>query len=173
MCDNQLGSYWTSSGPYDEIFYYIESNTDAVRDDLALMITGSARKETSLGYVHRLAKESARMLKATKALDTRTMTEILEYAHNTESPLVNYSNEAELAAVIRLVYLAARDTYRVEQEDKAGIGYVDFIFYPLQKGDDCIILELKVNHTADEVIRQIKNRRYALRFQGKLGDPSR
>ncbi len=226
LCDNQLGSYWTSSGPYDEIFYYIESNTDAVRDDLALMITGTAvpaniqeyaatsmnlttrdeilsamvvygflscqngnvvipnkelmdkfadmiRKETSLGYVHRLAKESARMLQATKALDTRTMTKILEYAHNTESPLVNYSSEAELAAVIRLVYLAARDTYHVVQEDKAGIGYVDFIFYPIQRGADCIILELKVNHTADEAIRQIKDRRYALRFQGKLGEPSR
>lgn len=35
---NQLGSYWTSSGPYDEIFYYIKANTDAVKDDVALMV---------------------------------------------------------------------------------------------------------------------------------------
>lgn len=40
LSDNQLGSYWTSSGPYDEIFYYVESDTDAVRDDLALMVSG-------------------------------------------------------------------------------------------------------------------------------------
>ena len=26
LSDNQLGSYWTSSGPYDEIFYYIGAN---------------------------------------------------------------------------------------------------------------------------------------------------
>lgn len=32
-----------------------------------------------------------------------------------------------------------------------------------------IIIELKVNHTADEAIRQIKDRQYALRFEGKLG----
>ena len=40
-------------------------------------------KEPSLGYVHRLAKESDRMLLATLAGDTDTMLEILEYAHNT------------------------------------------------------------------------------------------
>ena len=61
------------------------------------------------------------------------MSEILEHAHNTESPLLYYNNEAELAAVIRLVYLEARDFYRIEREDRAGIGYVDFIFYPMKK----------------------------------------
>ncbi len=35
---NQLGSYWTSSGPYDELFYYIRANVDAVKDDVALMV---------------------------------------------------------------------------------------------------------------------------------------
>ena len=59
------------------------------------------RKEPSLGYVHRLAKESGRMLQATKAGDTKTVAGILEYVHNTESLLLSYSNEAELAAVIR------------------------------------------------------------------------
>lgn len=36
--------------------------------------------------------------------------------------------------------------------------------------DDCIIIELKENHTADEAIQQIKDRQYALRFEGKLGE---
>lgn len=223
LTNNNLGNYWTSSGPYDEIFYYIEKNIDEVRDDLALMVSGMPvpakvreyaatsmnlttkdeifsamvvygflnyengyvsipnkelmdkfadmiRKEPSLGYVYRLAKESGRMLRATRNGDTETMAEILEYAHNTGSPLLCYSDEAELAAVIRLVYLEARDTYRIEREDKAGTGYVDFIFYPLKKDEDCIILELKVDHTAEEAIRQIKDRRYALKFKGKLED---
>lgn len=38
LSDNQLGNYWTSSGPYDEIFYYIGANVDAVKDDIALMV---------------------------------------------------------------------------------------------------------------------------------------
>lgn len=40
LTNNNLGNYWTSAGPYDEIFYYIEHNTAAVRDDLALMVSG-------------------------------------------------------------------------------------------------------------------------------------
>ena len=71
---------------------------------------------------------------------------------------------------MNLVYLAAKDKYRVEREDKAGKGYVDFIFYPDRKNEDAIILELKVDDTPEAAIRQIKDRNYALRFQGKLGE---
>lgn len=138
LTNNNFGNYWTSSGPYDEIFYYIEKNVDEVRDDLALMVSGISvpvklweyaatsmdlktkeeifsamvvygflsyeegqvsipnkelmdkftsvlQKEPSLGYVHRLAKESARMLQATLAGDTRTMSEILSLVHDTET----------------------------------------------------------------------------------------
>ncbi|MBQ7920946.1 MAG: AAA family ATPase [Lachnospiraceae bacterium] len=141
LLNNNLGNYWTSSGPYDEIFYYIEKNVDDVRDGIALMVSGEP-----------------------------VPAKVQEYAHNTEVPLLSYSNEADLTAVVNLVYLAARDFYRIEREDKAGLGYVDFIFYPLKEGDDCIILELKVDHTAEEAIQQIKDKKYALKFQGKMGD---
>lgn len=227
LANNNLGNYWTSSGPYDEIYYYIENNVDAVRDDLALMVSGfpvptkireyaatsqelktkeeifsamvvygflsyengkvsipnkelldkfsdMLQRESSLGYVYRLARESGRMLQATLAQDTKTMEEILERAHNTEIPLLSYNHETELTAVVNLVYLAARDTYRVEREDKAGKGYVDFIFYPeIDKSADGIILELKANHTPEEAIRQIKEKKYVLRFQGKFGEECR
>ena len=218
---NNLANYWTSSGPYYEIYYYIRNNISDVRDDLALMISGesvtakiqeyaatsmnlSTRdeiysamvvygflsylngkvcipnrelmekfdellvKNESLGYVYRLAKESEKMLKATLAGDTLTMERILEFAHNTEVPLLSYNHETELSAIVNLVYLAARDSYRVEREDKAGTGYVDFIFYPYDTTADCIILELKVDHTPDEAIAQIIDKKYALKFMPKL-----
>ena len=218
---NNLANYWTSSGPYDEIYYYIRNNISDVRDDLALMKSGesvtakiqeyaatsmnlSTRdeiysamvvygflsylngkvcipnrelmekfdellvKNESLGYVYRLAKESEKMLKATLAGDTLTMERILEFAHNTEVPLLSYNHETELSAIVNLVYLAARDSYRVEREDKAGTGYVDFIFYPYDTTADCIILELKVDHTPDEAIAQIIDKKYALKFMPKL-----
>ncbi len=40
LTNNNLGNYWTSSGPYDEIFYYIKNNIAAVREDLVRMISG-------------------------------------------------------------------------------------------------------------------------------------
>lgn len=132
------------------------------------------QNEKSLGYVYRLAKESERMLAATRNGDTKTMTEILEYAHNTEVPLLSYNKESELSAIVNLVYLSARDEYDIQREDKSGVGYVDFIFYPVwNKETDCIILELKVDHTPEEAIRQIKEKQYARRFQGKLAEKRR
>ncbi len=223
LSDNHLGNYWTGSGPYDEIFYYVKDRIDDVRDDLALMISGSGVKarmqeyaatskklytkdqiysamviyglltyedgavmipnhelmnqyqelfmeKEELGYIHSLAAVSKKMLEATLAGDTEMMEQILKYAHDTESPIFAYSSEAELAAVVNLVYLAARDCYRVEREDKAGMGFVDFIFYPQQAAADCLMIELKVDSTPQEALRQIKERNYALRFCGKLGE---
>ena len=222
LSNNNLGNYWTNSGPYDELFYYIGANVDEVKEDVGLMIADipvparvqeyaatsmelktkdeifsamvvygflnyedgyvsipnkelmgrfadMVQREPSLGNVYRLTRQSGRMLMATKAGDTKTMTEILQFVHNTESPLQVYSNEAELASIIKWAYLQAIDHYRMEREDKAGVGYVDYIFYPFRREDDAIILELKVNHTADDAIRQIKERQYALRFEGKIG----
>lgn len=220
--NNNLGNYWTSAGPYDEIYYYIENNVAAVRDDLALMVSGipvpakireyaatsmnlntkdeifssmvvygflsyengkvsipnkelmdrfdeMLQREPSLGYVYRLARASDRMLEATLSGDVDTMAEILELAHDTEVPLLRYNNETELSAVVNLVYLSARDRYRVEREDKAGTGYVDFIFYPeTDKSLDSIILELKVDSSPEEAIRQIKTRKYDLRFRERI-----
>lgn len=102
------------------------------------------------------------------------MEKILGLVHDTAIPILSYNHETELAVVVNLIYLAARDTYRVEREDKAGKGYVDFIFYPeIDKNADCIILELKVDHTPDEAIQQIKEKNYALRFRGKIGEKSK
>lgn len=222
--NNNLGNYWTSAGPYDEIYYYIENNVAAVRDDLALMVSGipvpakireyaatsmnlntkdeifssmvvygflsyengkvsipnkelmdrfdeMLQREPSLGYVYRLARASDRMLEATLSGDVDTMAEILELAHDTEVPLLRYNNETELSAVVNLVYLSARDRYRVEREDKAGTGYVDFIFYPeTDKSLDSIILESKVDSSPEEAIRQIKTRKYDLRFRERIGE---
>lgn len=42
LTNNNLGNYWTSSIPHDEIFRYIEQNIDIVRDDIAVMISGIA-----------------------------------------------------------------------------------------------------------------------------------
>lgn len=226
LTDNQLRDYWTSSGPYDEIFYYIKNNTADIKDDLALMVAGEAVEadigqfaavsmelntkkqiysamvvyglltcedgkvsipnkelmdkfnemllsEDSLGYVHRLARKSEQMLCATLAGDTKTMEEILEFAHDTEVPILSYNNEVELSAIVNLCYLSARNKYRVEREDKAGKGFVDFVFYPERKKEDCIILELKIDSTPEEAIKQIKEKQYALRFGGSLGEKSK
>ncbi len=58
--------------------------------------------------------------------------------------MLMYNNEAELASIIRWVYLDAINYYRIEREEKSGVGYVDFIFYPFKKDDDAIIICLSM-----------------------------
>lgn len=77
--------------------------------------------------------------------------------------VISYNNETERAAVVNLVYLSARDKYKIEREDKAGKGVADFIFYPRAPGCSGIILELKADHSPEEAIRQIKEKEYPLK----------
>ncbi|MCD7708636.1 MAG: ATP-binding protein, partial [Clostridiales bacterium] len=215
--DNKLRSYWTNTGPYDEIARFITMDVEGVKEDVALLINGDSVKinfydavstamdfatkdeifsamviygflnyedgtvripnkelvdhfddtilrKKELGYIYKLAKASERMLEATLSGDTETMSEILERAHNTESPIFSYSNEAELSALVNLIYLSARNRYRVVREQKAGKGFADFIFYPMKQGNDGIILELKVDDTPENAIAQIREKQYALGF---------
>ncbi len=57
------------------------------------------------------------------------------------------NSEIELSAIVNLVYLAARDKYRVD-----------------------LILELKADSKPEAAIQQIKDKNYAPRFQGKIGE---
>lgn len=140
-------------------FIFVFDEWDFPNKELMDEFEHMLQKEESLGYVYLLARESERMLKATLAGDTDTMVDILEFAHNTETPLFAYNREAELAAVVNLVYLSARDFYFVEREDKAGIGYVDFVFYPKDETkSEGIMLEFKVNDSPEHAIRQIREK---------------
>ena len=69
-----------------------------------------------------------------------------------------FSLENSLACVITLAYLSARDTYRVEREQKAGKGYADFTFHPRRKSDTAFVLELKRDDTVENAIKQIKEK---------------
>ena len=80
-------------------------------------------------------------------------------------------NLAESREKAKAIIMSGNVFVEGQREDKAGIGYVDFIFYPeLDKNADCIILELKVNQTPEKAIEQIKEKQYALKFMPKLGE---
>ncbi|MDR2749168.1 MAG: ATP-binding protein, partial [Clostridiales bacterium] len=123
------------------------------------------KRESSLGYVHILASRSLEMLKATLSMNTEMVCEILEERHDMETPILSYSNENELAAIVNLAYLSAHDDYMIVRENKAGKGFADLLFFPYNRTDDCIILELKVDDTPENVIAQIKDKKYPLAFR--------
>ncbi len=138
--------------------------------ELELEFDKIMRTEPKYSYMRELEKESARIQQATYDGDEDKVGEVLAVVHATESPLKAYNDEAELSGSVKLAYIAARDKYRIEREDQAGIGYVDYIFYPYNRSDDGIIIELKVDASPETALKQIKEKNYALKFQGKLGE---
>lgn len=129
-----------------------------------------ALKDESFGYVSKIIENSKIMLKATVNEDTKTIEEILHHIHNSEIPILKYNDENSLSCVLTLAYLSARDTYRIEREEKTGKGYADFTFHPRRKNDIAFIVELKKDDTTDSAIKQIRKKEYVQKFRNEYGD---
>ena len=124
-----------------------------------------ALRDKSFGYVSEIIENSRTMLKATVNKDTETVEKILHDIHNSEIPILQYNDENSLSCVVTLAYLSARDTYRVEREEKTGKGYADFTFYPRRKNDTAFIVELKKDEVPEVAIKQIKEKEYIQKFK--------
>lgn len=129
-----------------------------------------ALKDESFGYVSEIIENSRKMLKATVDYNTEIITKILHDVHNSEIPILKYSDENSLSCVVNMAYLSARDTYRVEREEKSGKGYVDFSFHPRRINDIPFILELKKDDTPQNAIKQIMEKEYVQKFQKEYKD---
>ena len=126
-----------------------------------------ALRDKSFGYVSEIIENSRTMLKATVNKDTETVEKILHDIHNSEIPILQYNDENSLSCVITLAYLSARDTYRVEREEKTGKGYADFTFHPRRKNDTAFIVELKKDEAAEVAINQIREKEYIQKFKAE------
>ena len=125
-----------------------------------------------------LLKEVKKTLAATLRKDEGTVVKIIEAAHNEKIPLLRYAYEADLAALINLVYLAARDKYFVKREQPCGKGVADVAFIPQNSKDANLvpfIVELKVAQDSEDAdtaaknaIKQIKERGYSAIFADAL-----
>ncbi|WP_331645487.1 PD-(D/E)XK nuclease domain-containing protein [Terrisporobacter othiniensis] len=79
-------------------------------------------------------------------------------------------DENSLSCVLTLAYLSARDTYRIEREEKTGKGYADFTFHPRRKNDIAFIVELKKDEEPDVALNQIKEKEYVEKFRKEHKD---
>ena len=129
-----------------------------------------ALKDKSFGYVSEIIENSKKMLRSTIEGKTEVVEKILHDIHNSEIAILQYNDENSLSCVITLAYLSARDTYRVEHEEKSGKGYADFTFHPRRKNDITFIVELKKDEIPEVAIEQIKEKEYAEKFRKENKD---
>ena len=124
-----------------------------------------ALRDKSFGYVSEIIENSKKMLNATIARETKIVEEILHDIHNSEIPILQYNDENSLSCVLTLAYLSARDTYRIEKEEKTGKGFADFAFHPRRKNDTPFIVELKKDEVPEVAINQIRKKEYVEKFR--------
>ncbi|MGL4912336.1 MAG: AAA family ATPase [Romboutsia sp.] len=129
-----------------------------------------ALRDKSFGYVAEIVAKSRTMLKATINKDTKKVEEILHDIHNSEIPILQYNDENSLSCVLTLAYLSARDTYRVEREEKTGKGFADFTFHPRRKNDIAFIVELKKDTNPEIALEQINHKEYIEKFKKENED---
>lgn len=105
---------------------------------------------------------SRRLMEATWDGDAATVARMLDVAHRGVTSPRTYNNEGSLQSAIGLAYIYAQSFYNVVKELPAGNGYADMAFLPMPEaaGKPAIIVELKMDKSADTALDQIRRRDY-------------
>jgi hypothetical protein len=131
-----------------------------------------AVRATNWTPVLEACKASDALLKATINGDCDAVAAGIDAVHMANTSILNYNDENALACVITLAYYNAINQYTLHREMPAGKGYADIIFHP-RKYSDCpaMVVELKMNQSAESALSQIKERHYVKAlsdYEGKV-----
>jgi hypothetical protein len=129
---------------------------EEIRQEFVAAVENGKHKELA-----KLIQTSDLLLKATIRGDEEVVAEAIEEAHSAGTAPLFYNDEQALRSVIRFAYISCVDEYLRIEELPTGIGYADVVYIP-KKGSalPAMIVELKMNKSADSAINQIKNRNY-------------
>lgn len=112
-----------------------------------------------------LIERSEQLLKFTIDGDEDQVINLVEAVHDTYSSVFTYNNENSLSCVITMAYFTAYAYYDINREFHSGKGFIDFVFVPMKWTDKPpIIIELKYGKSAEDAIKQIKERGYTSAF---------
>lgn len=117
---------------------------------------------------------SDEMLDATLRKDEHAVAQCLEKVHFAQTSPQHYNDEQALRSVVILAYLSSVDHYIRFEEIAGGRGFIDILFLPSPTSNKpAILLELKMGHSAEAAIHQIKEKQYIeaaerFRYRGKL-----
>ena len=102
---------------------------------------------------------SSDLIKATFNLNFDYINEVFDKNHKELSTIFNKNKEDILGVVTYLSYSQMNDRYYVNKEANTSTGRCDIIYKPRYK-DPAMIVELKVDSTPSDAIKQINNKHY-------------
>ena len=122
-------------------------------------------QKPEMKYYGDLIENSGKMIKATLRKDTKEMCDILINSHMEKIMPRNKMDHGGLKHIMEFVYFNIRKDYDVKKESKEGLGEADLIFIPKDKNKTLIIIELKVNSTAENVVKRKHDKMYYRKFK--------
>ncbi|SFC74681.1 AAA family ATPase [Butyrivibrio sp. YAB3001] len=82
-----------------------------------------------------------------------------------------YNDEQALRAVVKFAYISCANNYMKLEELPSGHGYADIVYIPFQVSNlPILLIELKVNDSAEGAISQVKERNYPKIFENLDGE---
>ncbi len=112
---------------------------------------------------------SGKLLEATLKGNTGYIDEVFDKNHAELSTIYSKNKEDVLSTIALISYYEANEHYFVFSEPNCPTGRADLLFTPRVPGYIPIIIELKVDRSPDEAIKQIKDRNYVSTFKGYHG----
>ena len=160
VCLGYLGCSETKN-QYRKVAYVPNAEIKAVLMDIVREQNWYERMET--------IKRSENLLKAIKELDGATVATIIQEIHNSSAvSLLDYNDEESLTYCVMTGLLwSTLDDYSYHREDQAGKGRVDLVYEPITRRQPLILIEFKYDDSAEEAIKQIKEKEYFKRYAGQ------
>ncbi len=160
VCLGYLGCSETKN-QYRKVAYVPNAEIKAVLMDIVREQNWYERMET--------IRRSENLLKAIKELDGTTVATIIQDIHNSPAvALLDYNDEESLTYCVMTGLLwSTLDDYSYHREDQAGKGRVDLVYEPITRRQPLILIEFKYDDSAEEAIKQIKEKEYFKRYAGQ------
>ena len=102
-----------------------------------------------------------KLLQYTLAGDELAVAKGIESVHEEETSVLSYNDENSLSCVLSIAYYAAKNDYVFHRELPTGKGFADIVLLPRPSvASPALVIELKINETAETAIKQIKEKEY-------------
>jgi len=122
-------------------------------------------------HVMKAVRSSDELLKQTLAGNAQKVAEMITAVHDENTSVLKYNDENSLSCVISLAYYTARKNYILHREFPTGQGFADIVFIPQKNCDmPALLIELKKGKSAQNALKQIKNRKYSEKVSQYTGD---
>ncbi len=100
------------------------------------------------------------LLEKTLSGDTDFINETLDNNHNELATIFNKNKEDVLGIIVYISYYHAKKYYEIIKESNTTKGRADLVFKPKDNSHIPFIIELKADDSAENAIKQIKNKEY-------------